>query len=211
MELYVGVIKKWLSHSFRELQDILYISIIFVVLCLPVISIGIALSVCFILAKLSIDGYKIGKIEFIKNYVKPILFKSFIVGFIDLIFAVTTVLCCYMLISPYTPYALAVMYMFFLGFDILFFMSAMYRYPILVCNEDLPIKEIYTKSLILVCKNLMFCIAMLMVLITVLGLSLLTGIGVLFIFPGAAIFLISFMYKQMIIINSQKGAGDDGD
>lgn len=198
MELYITSLREWFRHIIREPHKVMFISIIFVVLSLPVVTTGFAAAVCLNLARFDADGRGVKLKDVIMIHVKPVILKALIMGLFDIVLLLLTALCIIMLFNRHLGESLKIIYAPFLIIDMIAMMSAIYRYPILVYNESFKFMEVFVKGILITIRNLFKCILFTLVMITIFICSVLTGVGVLLLFAGAVAFLMIYIYKQTL-------------
>lgn len=176
----------------------------FIILSLPLVTVGFAAVVCLNMARFNTEERKMKLKEVIGIYVKPVFLKSFIMGLIDIIFLLLTVLCIVVLFDKRSSESMKIVDVLFLIMNMLFMLSIIYRYPILVYNESFSLKEILARGILITVSNLFKCILFALVIMTILIFSVLTGVGILFIFPGAVAFLMINIYKQTLNFEANK-------
>lgn len=202
MELYISTIRKWAKHIFKQPQEVMFLSILFIVFSLPLITIGVSAALCIYIAKLNSEGRVYKLKDIILNKLKTMFFKSLVMGFIDICLLALSILCVTTLIRNDISMIYKPIYAMYLSIDLICIISAMYRYPILVCNENIGVIDIFLTGLLLTIKNLLICILFTLVLITVIIVSVLTGVGIFLILPGAVSLLFIYIYKQSLFIET---------
>ena len=207
MDLYILTLQKWLKQLLPNPHKVLHISLVFLLLSLPVVTVGYAACVCLLMARFSVDESEVGFREIVGIYAKPIFLKAVAMGLLDICLAVLTVLCAGLLIKSDTSTIARFFYCLYLIMELFLLLSSIYRYPILVCNPKLRLSDVFKRGALITFKYLFRCILFALVMLTAFILCALTGVGIILVFPGLVAFFVIIIYRQTLAYETED---DDG-
>lgn len=195
---YISMIKCWLATMFPIPQKVIIISLIFFILALPVVTIGYAGLVCTIMARFTTDGREVSLRRILKLEASKSSRKAILMGLMDLFAMALCFLSIGILFGPETTPIMRFLYSFFLLLDIIFLASSVFRFPMMAANPSLNLREILLRSMVAMFRHLPAQFLYMMVLLSLLILCVLTGIGILLVFPGATVFLTVIIYRKTL-------------
>ncbi len=197
-ELYISSLRAWWTQILHEPHRVMLMSLVFVVLSLPVVTVGIAAAVCLSMARLDAEGKAIRPTEFFSVHLRPVLLKAFLMGAIDLLFSLPTALCIAALFDSRSGNGIRMLYAVYLVLDALILASLIYRYPILIYNHGFTLREVFKRGTLILVANLIPCVLFVLMIMTILICSALTGVGLVLILPGCISFLLIHIYRQTL-------------
>lgn len=188
---YVENMKKWMRIVFRDPLSWLKISGCFLLLALPVVTVGAAWGFALSLAAETIQGNTIRFLPASRRFVQsPAFPKALVAGLMDCVLVVAIGFSARIIFTGEQSYPVRFLYASCFWFDLLLFISGLYRYPLLLRAQKIPYLELVGKSIAFTMKNLKQTFLLCMVLITVCVLSVLIGITLFVFLPGAAALLV---------------------
>lgn len=196
--LYSETLKYWFKSIFWQPHTIVFISIIFLLLSIPVITGGIAISTSLFMGKYCIELRKKPLKLILIEDLKGLYLKSTYMWLLDVVLILMTIGCIKVL-NANVEMLQKFLYIFYLILDIVLIISGIYRWTILIYNKELELYKVYLIAFTLLSKYKGSIIALVFALITFFALCLLTGIGAIFVFPGAYIVCQCSLYKKTLI------------
>lgn len=198
MQPYIRTVSEWVRNMLREPHEWLAVSFVFVILSIPVLTAGAALLVGLEISKKYVEGYGVSYRKDIPVFFKKYFWKGLLLLSSDLISLLLMVLSFMMLLDHRYGMGMKYFYAVFLIVDILYFVSGIYRYPVLIYNE-LKIGDAIAKGVLLTLNNIGHTFLILCVAFCLLIVSVLTGIGIILILPGGMFLLMIYAYKNILV------------
>jgi hypothetical protein len=198
MDIYKAALKNWLHHMYKEPHHVIFTSIVFIILSLPVITIGFSTSVCISICRNYADSREVKLKKLLKEDIKSIAGKSMLMGIVDLVLLVLAMASAAIILHPQMWIGIKIMNSLYLGLDVLVLISYLYRYSILVCNQDLNIVNVYLHGALCTLNNMFSSIMLILLACTTFIACFVTGLGIFFIFPGAVMMLAIYSYRQVL-------------
>ncbi|WP_155816107.1 hypothetical protein [Sphaerochaeta globosa] len=117
-------------------------------------------------------------------------------GFIDILLLLSIGLSIKNMIATETLLLSRFINALFIWFDILLFLSSLYRYPLLVEQPSLQFIRLYSESILLCFTNLKLTLLISMAIITIMVLSVFIGITLFLFLPGGLALLATITFQQ---------------
>lgn len=194
---YIPCMKKWVHIIIHEPISWMRMSLWFLFCSLPLITLGIGWAFILLMAKKETeDSVWKGKELWLFFFHSPSLWKSFCMGLIDILLLFSISFSIKNLIATDTPLLPRFVSALLIWFDLLLFLSSLYRYPLLVEQPSLQFIRLYSDSILLCFANLKLTLLISMAIITIIALSVLIGITLFLFLPGALALLVTIMYQQ---------------
>lgn len=210
MCIYINSIKKWFSYVVYNPHKVIFLSLLFTVFGLFIITIGPSLAFVFSIAKYDSLSIKVPLKDVFEKNVKPILLKSILMSLLDLMILFLVFLAIAVFINNWFDLTIKFVYVGFTSINLLFLLSFPYRWMILINNKKMSIIKVYTTGILLCIKYFWVCVGLSFLSVTIFALCYITGIGFFFIFPGLIFFLVAVFYKETVdIINNSQYTKED--
>jgi hypothetical protein len=174
------------------------ISGVFLLCALPIVSVGWAWGIAITLGRREAEELKLQCFRVIRGAFCKRGLVFLLMGILDLCAAFLLAAAIITLIRADIPFIVRAANALFFWIDFVMLCSGMYRYPLAVFGEGLPLSRVYAKSLLLVFSRPGQTFLFVMVFITIFIVSILAGITLFFFLPGAAAMLSVYIYRGLI-------------
>lgn len=197
IDLYILTLRAWLGHCFKTPHRVMHRSLVSLLLALPVITGGYGVCLTLQMARGALNEDKFSTLDLVRRS-RPWALKAIAMGLGDLLLAVLGVLCLGLMTKADTPTAMRAIYCVYFLLQLLLSLSALYRYPILVCNPELPLVDIIRRAVVTTLRYLPACVLSALALLTALILCAVTGAGLFVLFPGMATTQMMLLYRHTL-------------
>jgi hypothetical protein len=186
VEAYPRTFKRWVTQISKDPGSWIQTSLIIILLSIPVITWGFAYGFGHVVSNRRSQGYKIKMTVQLSEYFhsKPAI-NCFFMGILDIVVLGLTICTLRTLIVPEAPLFSRIISSLFIWFDLVYWMSELYRYPIMVLDQGIPFSEAIIQSLLLTVTKLGHSLLFFVFKISILIVSIVTGIGVFVFFSGS--------------------------
>ncbi|ADY14227.1 hypothetical protein SpiBuddy_2413 [Sphaerochaeta globosa str. Buddy] len=194
---YIPCMREWAHIIIHEPISWMKMSLWFLLCSLPLITIGIGWAFILLMAKQETEEtiWKAKRL-WLLFFHSPSLWKSFCMGFIDILLLLSIGLSIKNMIATETLLLSRFINALFIWFDILLFLSSLYRYPLLVEQPSLQFIRLYSESILLCFTNLKLTLLISMAIITIMVLSVFIGITLFLFLPGGLALLATITFQQ---------------
>ena len=175
--MYIRSMRMWIKEIFYIPDVWISISLMFLLCILPVFTFGVAWGLSVYYACIHIRGDKIRYFPMFKIYIRRFLKKSFLMGILDILFLIAEILTFMTLTQSELSLLIKCFFVLFFSGNSIYLLSSIFRYPILINNEHLPIREIIYKGILITFSNLGNTLLIFSVCIAIVLISFATGIG----------------------------------
>ncbi len=197
IDIYILTMRAWLGHCIKTPHRVLHRSLVALLLALPVITGGYGVCLTLQMARGALDEDKFATLAQARSS-RPWALKAMAMGMMDLLLAVLGVLCLGLMTKADTPTAMRAIYCAYFLLQLLLSLSALYRYPILACNPELPLGDVVRRAVVTTLRYLPACVLSALALLTALILCALTGAGLFVLFPGLAATQMMLLYRHTL-------------
>jgi len=197
-ECYKNAVGDWLSCVTKEPNSLVTGSLLFFACCLPVLTFGPAwLALTYYMGRRG-DGIKISWREALSFSLKRCGIKAWLMGWSDFLALVLAGGGMLALWGMDMPAPLRFFYGIALFLDGLYIISGLYRYPTLAREPGNLLSRIIFRGFLLVIGNLGWTFLFVCVQILLFLLCAVTGIGLIFLYPGGLALLSYYAYTEII-------------
>lgn len=197
IDLYILTMRAWLGHCFKTPHRVLHRSLVSLLLALPVVTGGYGVCLTLQMGRGALDEDKFRTMDLVRRS-RPWAIKAVAMGIMDLLLAVLGVLCLGLMTKSDTPMVMRAVYSVYFLAQLVLGLSALYRYPILSCNPELPLGDVMRRAVVTTLRYLPACVLSALALLTALVLCALTGAGLFMLFPGLATTQMMLLYRHTL-------------
>jgi hypothetical protein len=194
--VYVSAIRFWLKKLLYRPGSWMKISGVFLLCSLPIVTVGWAWGVAVKLGGREAESRKLRCFQTLRESINKRGLIFLAMGALDIIVFLLLFLSVVTLIWGRVSIAMKLLNAFFFWLNAVIICSGMYRYPLAVFNEELAFAELYVKGFFLVFSKPGRAFLFSMTFISVLLVSVFTGIGLFVFLPGASALLSTAVYKD---------------
>ncbi len=193
---YPDTFRLWIKRIFSDPGSWILPSLLILLFSLPVITYGAALGFGYTLAFDKVRYDKIPIKERLKTYLRSnIALRCFFMGLLDILILVFLCLSIMSIVYEYSSIPLKLISAFFIWLDVIFLISSIYRYPILCLSDKESFFDVIYAALVLTFGHLGHSLFILLFKISLLIISVFTGIGVFVFFFGASCLFDVYHYE----------------
>lgn len=186
----------WLRDIFTNPGAWLSMSLMFILVSLPVVTWGCSCTLLALYARKHADGRKFKCFPECRTFFSTkAALLGFLFGLIDIFFILALYLSLHSLLSKEATVISRLASGFFLWVDALYFLSCIYRYPLLAANKTISFSEALSRSILLTISNLGNIVLIFMVTIFVAMISACAGILLFAFLPGGLAMLYCYNYR----------------
>lgn len=197
MDIYILSMRAWLGHCFKTPHRVLHRSLVALLLALPVVTFGYGLCLTLQMARASLDESKFSTMDLVRGS-RLWALKAIAMGLVDLLLLALSALCFGLMTKADTPTAMRAVYCVYFLVQLVLGLSALYRYPILACNPELPLSQVFQRAVVTAVRYLPACGLSALAMLSALILCVLTGAGLFFVFPGLATTMMMLLYRHTL-------------
>jgi uncharacterized membrane protein YesL len=190
--------RSWLRRVIYHPGSLMKMSGIFLLCSLPLLSIGWAWGIVLTLARRSAEERKLQCFATIRGALSKQGLKFFLLGLFDLCFALLLLASVFFLLFGEAGLLQKAGSAFFIWIDLMILCSGMYRYTLAVYNEDLPLREILVRGLLMTFSRPGQTVLFILVFLSVLLITGLTGLALFLFAPGIIAFLYVEVYQARV-------------
>jgi len=197
-ETYKNAVGDWLSCAAREPDSLVTGSLLFLLCCLPVVTFGPAwLALTYYMGRRS-AGIKTSWRGAVSFSLRRCGIKAWLMGWSDFLALALAGGGLLALWGMGLPAAMRFFYGIALILDALYLISGLYRYPALAKEPGNRLSRIIVRGFLLTIGNLSWTLLFACIQLLLLMLCAVTGIGLIFLYPGALSLLCYYAYNEVI-------------
>ncbi|OQY32829.1 MAG: hypothetical protein B6241_09945 [Spirochaetaceae bacterium 4572_59] len=186
VQAYPRTFKRWVTQISKDPGSWIQTSLIILLLSIPVITWGFAYGFGHVVSYRRSVGYRIKlKIEISEYFHSKQARNCFLMGILDILVLGLTICTLRSLIIPEASKFSRIISSLFIWFDLVYWMSSLYRYPIMALDRESSFSEGIVQSLFLTVTKLGHSMFFLLFKVSILIVSLVTGIGIFVFFLGS--------------------------
>jgi hypothetical protein len=190
--------RSWLGKIVRHPDRWMKISGVFLLCALPLVTAGWAWGIAVKLGRRDLEERRLRCFQTIREgFCKRGLLFLFM-GLLDLAAALLLAAALITLTAGDVSLAAKAASALFFWIDLALLCSMMYRYPLAVYNEDLAASQVYGKSFLLIFSRPGQTLLFALVYLSLFIVSVVAGLTLFLLFPGAAALLSVCIYRDLI-------------
>jgi uncharacterized membrane protein YesL len=190
--------RQWLSTVFTRPSAWLRMSLVFLLCALPLVSAGWAWGITLQLAYDETENRKIKCLKKIRENFSFFGLRFFFLGLVDIVLILALILSFSAILDDSRSFLFRIASAFFIWIDTLILFSSIYRYPMLVVNPGMPLRNILANGILLIMFHPGHTFLFFMVILSVLLITFFSGLFFPFLAPGAIALLSTFAYRNLM-------------